>query len=397
MSSQNNYSSSDDTLNAVVVGPPTVAGLSLEVKTEAQGVPFVNAVLEKRRSLFSVTKPEKPILIFADRQKLDLRGILENRYDKPLNYETFRNFCSQMWATEEPDFWKAVARIQSPELVPDSEVIETALSIFETYLETNSPNLINVSYQTIESLNIIKSQVLASQFEVDRVRRIFDAAQKEVYELMSFSLLPVFKNKYMFSSLENAMWWRNKQLSWKQFFSYPDPVNEADTRTHAFCSWILVAVNLYLMYQFNNHYLSFYIVYGFLVRVLCGPKLDPQAYIVILFLRPLLADILKFFPHRYVTPTRPKRFAQFVGFLFSTAGTIAEIFEQRLISTILWSMLGFFSLLLCMFDFCAACFMYSVMVKYGIIQDELCKECMTFTVFPLEHTGRKSAPPSPTS
>jgi hypothetical protein len=302
-----------------------------------------------------------------------------------------------MWATEEPDFWKAVARLHSSELVPDSEVIETARSIFEMYLETNSPNLINVSYQTIESLNMIKSQVLTSHLEVDRVRHVFDSAQKEVYELMTLSLLPVFKNKYMFSSLENAMWWRNKQLTWKQFFSYPDPVNEADTRTHALCSWILVVVNLFLMYQLNNYYLSFYIIYGFLVRVLCGPKLDLQAYIVILLLRPFLADVLKIFHHRYITPTRPKRFAQFVGLLFSTAGTIAEVFEQRLISTIIWGMLGFFSLLLCLFDFCAACFMYSMMVKYGIIQDELCKECLTFTVFPLENTGRKSIPNTPRS
>jgi hypothetical protein len=75
MSSQNN-SSSDNTLNTVVVGSAAVAGLSVEVQPSAQTVPFMNVHLEKRKSLLSVTKkPEKPILIFADRQKLDLLGI----------------------------------------------------------------------------------------------------------------------------------------------------------------------------------------------------------------------------------------------------------------------------------------------------------------------------------
>lgn len=62
----------------------------------------------------------------------------------------------------------------------------------------------------------------------------------------------------------------------RQFFTFPSPVNAAESRLHQGLVACLVALSCSLTYFYGIPWLWLYITYGFLMRSLCGPRLDPQ-------------------------------------------------------------------------------------------------------------------------
>jgi hypothetical protein len=95
----------------------------------------------------------------------------------------------------------------------------------------------------------------------------------------------------------------------KRFFSFPNPVNDAAARTVA-----IGVVTMSLLTFFTGWtFMLFLLTYGFLARVLAGPKISPLGQFAVRIAGPRLTGWEKF------VPGPPKRFAQAIGLSFMVA------------------------------------------------------------------------------
>lgn len=65
-------------------------------------------------------------------------------------------------------------------------------------------------------------------------------------------------------------------LTVRRFFTFPSPINSAESRLHACLCTLLVAAALALSWFTGSHWLWVYVAYGYMARALCGPRVDPQ-------------------------------------------------------------------------------------------------------------------------
>ena len=156
-------------------------------------------------------------------------------------------------------------------------------------------------------------------------------------------------------------------------FSFPHPVNEFAARLVA----IMVMSLTIIIIISNTYWLLFILTYGFLARVLTGPTLSPMGLIATKILIPLLGN-----PKKLVAGP-PKRFAQTVGLIFSTTATVLIFnygltFEAEIVLGILVIFAGLESLL----GFCAGCFVFGYLMKWGLIPEETCQRCADFLSIP---------------
>lgn len=146
---------------------------------------------------------------------------------------------------------------------------------------------------------------------------------------------------------------------------YPDVVNENATRIVASTVVVLGLLTIGL-----PNWISLGILfYGFTARVLYGPKFEPFAYIVSQILVPKWK--IPFKP----TAGPPKRFAQLIGFLFVlTAGSLFFA-NQTFYFRLTLSILVFFASLEAFVGFCAGCFFFAILMKIGLIPEDVCEKC----------------------
>ncbi|HVE46200.1 MAG TPA: DUF4395 domain-containing protein [Acidimicrobiales bacterium] len=149
-------------------------------------------------------------------------------------------------------------------------------------------------------------------------------------------------------------------------FSFPNPVNEVSAR--------LVAGGVVLMslatLLFDQPLLLVPIAYGFVARVLAGPRFSPLALLVTEVITPRLA-----IPERLV-PGPPKRFAQGMGAAMSvTAAVLALGFGNHGAAYALLAALIAAATLEAVFAICLGCQIFSLLMRAGIIPEEICAEC----------------------
>jgi hypothetical protein len=149
-------------------------------------------------------------------------------------------------------------------------------------------------------------------------------------------------------------------------FTFPNPVNEVSARLVAGGVLILSAAAITL----DQPWLIAVIAYGFLARVLTGPKLSPLGQLVT----------------RVVTPRRnlppklvagpPKRFAQGIGAVVSVTAAVLTLgfglhTEAYLVMGALIVAAGLESI----FAYCLGCKLFSALMRVGVIPDSVCADC----------------------
>jgi hypothetical protein len=119
-------------------------------------------------------------------------------------------------------------------------------------------------------------------------------------------------------------------------------------------------------------WLLFVLAYGFLARVGTGPTLSPMGLLATRVLVPLLGN-----PQR---PGHgpPKRFAQTVGLVFSTAALVLYFVAGSVLATkgVLLT-LALFAALESGLGFCAGCFVFGYLMRWGLLPEAVCRECMS--------------------
>ena len=147
----------------------------------------------------------------------------------------------------------------------------------------------------------------------------------------------------------------------RRYFAFPHPVNETATRITAGGVVVLAALTLGL----QQRWLLVPLAYGFVARVLFGPRLSPLARTAVAIgrRRP-----------RY-TAGPPKRFAQACGAVFSLA---ALGFAFAGLPIVAWGLVGvllIFASLEAFAGICVGCAVFALGMRAGLVPPETCERC----------------------
>jgi hypothetical protein len=149
-------------------------------------------------------------------------------------------------------------------------------------------------------------------------------------------------------------------------FSFPDPVNEVSSRLVA----AGVAVMALVAIVFDQPWLTAVIAFGFVARTLTGPTLSPLGQLVTRVVTPRLPVAAK------PVPGPPKRFAQGIGAVLSlTAAVLALGFGLHTAAYVVLGALVVAATLEAVFAFCLGCQIFALLMRTGIIPDEVCERC----------------------
>jgi hypothetical protein len=151
----------------------------------------------------------------------------------------------------------------------------------------------------------------------------------------------------------------------RKVFGFPNPVNETSARLVA-AGVIAQGVAFLAVRQW---WVLVPLAYGFLARVLSGPRFSPLGQFVTRVVTPRL-DI----EHRFV-PGPPKRFAQAMGLVFSGGALLAWGLGAQPVTYVLVSGLIVAATLESVFAVCLGCIVFSRLMRLGLIPADVCADC----------------------
>lgn len=149
-------------------------------------------------------------------------------------------------------------------------------------------------------------------------------------------------------------------------FSFPDPVNEVSARLVAAGVVVLCALTLAL----DQPWLMVPLAYGFVARVVAGPKLSPLGQLVTRVVTPILPVEPK------LVAGAPKRFAQGMGATMSTAAVVLHFgFGAAGAADVLVAMILLAATLESVLAFCIGCKVFALLMRAGVIPERVCADC----------------------
>lgn len=150
--------------------------------------------------------------------------------------------------------------------------------------------------------------------------------------------------------------------TWARF---PNPVNELAARTVAGGVAVLTIVTL----ATGAQWLILLLALGFAARALAGPRFSLLGRLATQKIAPRLG------PARLV-PGPPKRFAQCIGLALTTVAAAGVLgFGLTGLATGLLITLLVFALLESVAGFCAGCWLFSLLMQHGLINEDTCADC----------------------
>lgn len=155
----------------------------------------------------------------------------------------------------------------------------------------------------------------------------------------------------------------------RKLFDFPNPVNETSARLVA---GGVVAQGL-LFLAVRQWWVLIPLAYGFLARVLSGPRFSPLGQLVTRVITPRLPG-----QHRLV-PGPPKRFAQGIGLAFSGGALLAWGLGAPVVSQALIAVLVLCAALESFVGFCLGCWVFARLMRWGVIPAEVCADCADIT------------------
>lgn len=152
----------------------------------------------------------------------------------------------------------------------------------------------------------------------------------------------------------------------ERLLSFPDPVNEVAARLVALGVVLMATGTLVL----ELRWMTLVLAYGFVARVLTGPKLSPLGLLVTRVVVPRLP-----IPPRLVAGP-PKRFAQGIG---ATATVLAAALtygaDQWGAAQVLLGTMVVAASLEAFAGFCLGCKAFALLMKAGVIPEAVCERC----------------------
>jgi Domain of unknown function (DUF4395) len=151
----------------------------------------------------------------------------------------------------------------------------------------------------------------------------------------------------------------------RRLFTFPNPVNEVSARLVAGGVVLMVVLTLAL----DLKWMTAVVAYGFVARVLAGPRLSPLGQLVTRVVTPRL----KVAPRPVAGP--PKRFAQGMGVAFSVTALVLTLLGYWSAAEVVLGLLGVAALLESASAICLGCITFGLLMQAGVVPDEVCERC----------------------
>ena len=149
------------------------------------------------------------------------------------------------------------------------------------------------------------------------------------------------------------------------FFSFPNPVNDVAARTVA-SGAVLMALAVAVL---GWGWVLVPLTYGFVARVLAGPRISPLGQFATKVVAPRLPQYEK------LMPGPPKRFAQGIGVAFSVTASVLWLAGAPTAARIVVGTLAGAAFLEAAFGFCLGCKVFGLLMKAGVIPEDVCEDC----------------------
>ena len=108
---------------------------------------------------------------------------------------------------------------------------------------------------------------------------------------------------------------------------------------------------------------------GFWLRVASGPRFSPLGLFATRVAAPRLGD-------EKLVPGPPKRFAQTIGAVTTTVGAILALpLGIEAAGYAVFAIMAVFATLESVFAFCVGCQIFALLMRVGVIPDEVCEAC----------------------
>jgi len=147
---------------------------------------------------------------------------------------------------------------------------------------------------------------------------------------------------------------------------FPETVNEVSARIVA-TGVVLMAVATIAL---DLRWMTLVLAYGFVTRVLSGPRLSPLGLLATRVLTPALP-----FRERIVAGP-PKRFAQGIGAAFTlTAAVLTYGFDAFGAAQVVLGVLVVAASLEAFAGFCLGCWMFALLIRARVLPERVCEEC----------------------
>ncbi|MFL6204470.1 MAG: DUF4395 domain-containing protein [Acidimicrobiales bacterium] len=148
--------------------------------------------------------------------------------------------------------------------------------------------------------------------------------------------------------------------------AFPNPVNELSARLVAGGVVVMALATIVL----DLEWMTAVLAYGFVARVLAGPRFSPLALLVTRFVTPALPV------HGRLVPGPPKRFAQLLGAVFSVTAAILTFGLDRFdLAELVLAVLLVPASLEAFAGFCVGCQIFGWLMRAGVIPESVCEEC----------------------
>ncbi len=160
---------------------------------------------------------------------------------------------------------------------------------------------------------------------------------------------------------------RPRPEAFRTVFGFPNPVNEVAARMVAGMVVLLALATIFS----GQGWLYVLLAYGFLARVATGPTLSPMGLLATRVLAPRSGI------RERLVPGPPKRFAQTVGLAFSTTALVLYlVVGSTIAANAVLGVLTLFAVLEAGLGFCAGCFVFGYLMRWGLIPESVCRECV---------------------
>jgi len=147
--------------------------------------------------------------------------------------------------------------------------------------------------------------------------------------------------------------------------SFPGEVNEIAARTVA----AGVATTAVVAVTADQPWLALLLAYGFVARVLAGPRYSPLAQLATRVVTPRLGR------HAPCTPGPPKRFAQGIGATVTIAASCLLLAGEPTATRALLAVLAVPALLEAGAGYCIGCRLFATLIRLGLVPESACLAC----------------------
>lgn len=159
-------------------------------------------------------------------------------------------------------------------------------------------------------------------------------------------------------------------MSVRELVGFPNPVNEKAARVVAAGVVVLAVATLVTQWW----WLAVVLAVGFALRVAAGPRFSPLGRLAVHVVAPRLGA-----PR--LVPGPPKRFAQAVGLVVSTAAAVSALaFGATTVASALLGVLVVFATLESAVGFCAGCWAFGHLMRLGVVPEDTCAACNDLTL-----------------